>query len=635
MKRICLFAVVLLLALVCVVHAGTRYPGETWLMYATPEEAGFSAKKLEKAKKYWESIPSAAAMVVYDGAVVTAWGDIERRFLLHSARKSLMSGLYGIHVDAGSIDVSKTLKQLRINDKNPRLNAKEKKAKIIDLLRARSGVYHLAAAESSQTPKPARGAYAPGTHWCYNNWDFNALCTIIEQETGIKVFEEFDKRFADPLAMQDYRPRDGIYQFERDKSIHPAYHFRMSARDMARFGLLYLRKGDWAGNRILSESWIEESTRSHSDASDSSGYGYMWWVPLDAPFKKHGMYSARGVGEQSIDVLPGADMVFVNRTNTYDGKTVTYRQRKNLLKKILAAKTGDAKTDPQLVPLPSVPRPFETVQLTDQQKKSLCSAPADESTGRIVMTDGELVFETPDGASYGLIPVAGDQLIVDDRYTELFWERNDDGTVARIITESSLNHEGYGLLHADKVDQAIAVFKKAVEYYPGSYNVYDSLGEAYMVKGERDLAIQNYRKTLQINPDNRGAVRMLERLGALSESASAKQSPIELPGTKAGRCAAAFFEMFNSGDDDKVRDFENRHRAKSALEKRPMEDRVRQIRELRVEFRTLKPVYVLSSTEYELTLAVRASATDKAMEFYFELEEDRPHSLLAISISGP
>jgi len=185
MRRTVLCFAVMLLVLSSTALAGERYPAGTWQMFATPEEAGFSSEKLAEAKAYWESIPS-----------VVAWGDVERRYLLHSARKSIMSAIYGIHVDAGEIDLDKTMKELGIDDENPPLNDEEKQATIFDLIRARSGVYHLAAAEPPQNPKPPRGSHAPGTYWCYNNWDFNALCTIIEQELGIKVFEDFEEWFA-------------------------------------------------------------------------------------------------------------------------------------------------------------------------------------------------------------------------------------------------------------------------------------------------------------------------------------------------------------------------------------------------------------------------------------------------------
>ncbi|MGB2987308.1 MAG: serine hydrolase, partial [Phycisphaerae bacterium] len=511
--------------------AGDRFPGATWTQYATPEEAGFSADKLQEAREYWESTESAAAMVVLDGAVVAAWGDVDRRFLLHSARKSIMSALYGIHVDAGNIDVQKTMAQLGIDDANPRLNAEEKQAKIIDLLKARSGVYHLAAAEPSQNPKPPRGAFKPGTHWCYNNWDFNTLCTILEQETGVKVFEEFGKRFADPLGMQDYRARDGMYLYERDKSIHPAYHIRMSARDMARFGLLFLNKGKWNGEQILSSGWVRESTRSHSDAGDS-GYGYMWWVPRAQPFARLKMFSALGVGRQSIDVLPGADMVFVLRTNTYDHDEVTEQQRYELLDLILAAKTSRPKRNPELVPLPPSPKTLAPVELKQEQKGQLIAEPTVASSGKIVLDDGDLVFESPSG-KFGLIPLADCRFVVEDTYDELFFEKGADGSIIRIITENNLNHEGYGLLGAGKVDEAIEAFKKVVEYYPDSANAYDSLGEAYAAKGDIDLAISNYRESLKRDPGNTGAEGQLELL-------ELRKNPVEVARTTLGLYAGSY-----------------------------------------------------------------------------------------------
>lgn len=186
-----------------------RVPNETWLAYAKPSEAGFSKDGLAAAKKYWESTPSAAFMVVRDGAVVVAWGDVERRYMLHSVRKSFMNGLYGIHVKANRIDLNKTLAQLGIDDVKPTLNDQEKAATVLNLLQSRSGVYHNAAAEPRGNPKPKRGRFAPGDHWCYNNWDFNTLATILEQVLDGTMFEEFQDKFAKPLGMQDFRTLDG------------------------------------------------------------------------------------------------------------------------------------------------------------------------------------------------------------------------------------------------------------------------------------------------------------------------------------------------------------------------------------------------------------------------------------------
>jgi tetratricopeptide (TPR) repeat protein len=71
---------------------------------------------------------------------------------------------------------------------------------------------------------------------------------------------------------------------------------------------------------------------------------------------------------------------------------------------------------------------------------------------------------------------------------------------------------GYLLLHQKRTKEAIEIFKLSVEAYPESYNTYDSLGEAYMGNGEKDLAIRNYEKSLQLNPDNRNGIEMLKKL---------------------------------------------------------------------------------------------------------------------------
>lgn len=152
------------------------FPGESWMQYTTPAEAGFDPELLGQARAFWEALDSAAFMVVYRGNVVVAWGDVERRYMCHSVRKSFLSALIGVHVDEGGIDVEKNLAELGIDDIEGGLTDEEKRATIFDLLCARSGVYRSAAYESPRARKPARNSFRPGENWCYNNWDhFTAL----------------------------------------------------------------------------------------------------------------------------------------------------------------------------------------------------------------------------------------------------------------------------------------------------------------------------------------------------------------------------------------------------------------------------------------------------------------------------
>ncbi len=80
------------------------------------------------------------------------------------------------------------------------------------------------------------------------------------------------------------------------------------------------------------------------------------------------------------------------------------------------------------------------------------------------------------------------------------------------ISENSVNATGYQLLAGKKLADAIRIFQLNIELHPDSSNVYDSLGEAYMNNGAKELAIQNYQKSLELNPGNTNAAGMLKKL---------------------------------------------------------------------------------------------------------------------------
>ncbi len=147
------------------------------------------------------------------------------------------------------------------------------------------------------------------------------------QETGTKIFEEFAKEIAGPIGMQDFSVDNCQYYYEDEKSMHPAYAFRMSARDMARFGLLYQRNGVWNGEQIIPKDWIAESTTSYSvmDEASGLGYGYLWNVaPPDSVIEqsiRSPFYYHTGIGVHVLLVVPELKLVLVHRVNT-DGDWV-------------------------------------------------------------------------------------------------------------------------------------------------------------------------------------------------------------------------------------------------------------------------------------------------------------------------
>ena len=317
------FSIVLLVGLlVRPVAAQDVVPGSSWERVASPEAAGWSSEGLKAARDYSETIDTAAVMIVAGGLVVDEWGDTATTFNIHSIRKSLLSAMYGIHVADGTIDVTKTMEDLGIDDNEPSLTPTERQASVHDLLKARSGIYHPALYETASmaAARPVRGSHEPGTFWYYNNWDFNALGTIFERLTKTNLFHEFKARIAVPVGMQDYRVEDTQYVTGRD-SVYPAYPFRLTARDMARFGLLFRRNGRWGWRQVVPATWVRESVTSYSDAGRSGGYGYMWWVAVGGRHlpdvtMPDGSYSARGAGGHYILVVPAYDLVIVHRVDT-------------------------------------------------------------------------------------------------------------------------------------------------------------------------------------------------------------------------------------------------------------------------------------------------------------------------------
>lgn len=95
----------------------------------------------------------------------------------------------------------------------------------------------------------------------------------------------------------------------------------------------------------------------------------------------------------------------------------------------------------------------------------------------------------------------------------LYREFKDDPRNAFANTEMLLNDLAYRLLFDEKYQEAITIFKLNVEDYPKSFNVYDSLGEAYMLFGDKKHAIRNYKKSLELNSANHNAVEILRKLG--------------------------------------------------------------------------------------------------------------------------
>lgn len=118
------------------------------------------------------------------------------------------------------------------------------------------------------------------------------------------------------------------------------------------------------------------------------------------------------------------------------------------------------------------------------------------------------------GKSFDVVDVAVMKFNEDGKVTESRTILPFDEIIKQVFdgVEADLNTAGYDLLGAKKFDEAIEVFKLNVKLYPESANTYDSLGEAYAMAGKNKLAIENYERSIKMNPKNDYGKKMLEKL---------------------------------------------------------------------------------------------------------------------------
>lgn len=368
-----------------------------WLQYSDVRQAGFDEGALRAVCDRADRLRSGALMAVYRGYVVLACGDVARPFESHSVRKSLVSALYGTAVAQGEIDLDATLGSLAIDELTP-LTAAERSATLRHVISARSGVYLPAAyAPASQERRPARGSYPPGTHWFYNNWDFNIAGVIYERATREDLYESFDRRLAKPLGMEDWNPLHGFRVYEPTKSLHPAHTFRISARDLARFGQLYLQNGTWDGRQLLTGDWVRDSTRPHTDDGDGTGYGYMWWTyqagsTFTAKYPTLGRYTffrGLGTGEQGVWVIPGKDLVVVHRADSDNGRAVSGDDHWTLVESIAAAHRRAPQQKPALRAMQPAPLSSQLPATEIPQYRAMSEAARRDYLGDYKLDPGE------------------------------------------------------------------------------------------------------------------------------------------------------------------------------------------------------------------------------------------------------
>ncbi|HYQ55930.1 MAG TPA: serine hydrolase [Draconibacterium sp.] len=177
---------------------------------------------------------------------------------------------------------------------------------------------------------------APGDFFTYNGGGINILGEILKNATGMNMDEFAANYLFEPLGIESA----SWWNYPNGR-LETASSLSMTPRDMVKFGALYLNKGKWNGEQLLSANWVEKSSTIYKNNSgiqlpieDSglNGYAYTWWISeLDHNGQKIKMYRANGWGGQVITVIPDLDMVVVFTSGNWATKSKLFKLMENYI----------------------------------------------------------------------------------------------------------------------------------------------------------------------------------------------------------------------------------------------------------------------------------------------------------------
>ena len=313
---------------------GRVYPDRAWAETA-PEEQGVDSAALAEAVEYLRQGCLANGVdelaIVRNGRLIWRGRDVDRRHTTWSCSKSFASTCLGLLIADGRCSLETPAAEFApcLREFYPTVTLRHL-ATMTSGYDAVGGGYGDDPNDGSPTPfDPAPPLAAPGE--AYRYWD-NAMRTfglVLTRIAGESLADLFRRRVAEPIGMTDWEWR---VQAEVDGLAvnDVAAGFATTAREIARFGLLFLRGGEWHGRRLVPAEWIAAATTNqvprdliHEPISprqarlDGRGiYGYNWWVNgvrasgvREWPSAPTGVYAAVGLNNNRLFVIPEWDVV--------------------------------------------------------------------------------------------------------------------------------------------------------------------------------------------------------------------------------------------------------------------------------------------------------------------------------------
>jgi CubicO group peptidase (beta-lactamase class C family) len=144
---------------------------------------------------------------------------------------------------------------------------------------------------------------APGTQYAYCSCNNHLLSAVLSARTGGSALAFARRHLFDPLGITT-----ASWPADNHGRTHGWGDLHLFPKDLAKIGELYRNGGMWNGRRILSESWVRQSTQPHVRVRDGVGYGYSWWINTT---REPAIYEAVGRGGQRVAVVPDKELVIV------------------------------------------------------------------------------------------------------------------------------------------------------------------------------------------------------------------------------------------------------------------------------------------------------------------------------------
>jgi CubicO group peptidase (beta-lactamase class C family) len=321
------------------------WPTDGWRT-GDPSDHGFEADELAEIEELLHRSHTSvrSLLIVRDRVLVYEHygngADASAGHDVHSVTKSVVSALVGIALEDGSIeDLNQTVGELLAahlpRDADPRTAG----ISVRDLLSMTAGLPDDADSPDLVERLDARPDHVrailevplsadPGSTWAYSNVSSDLLAAIVADAAGRSVLDFARERLFGPLGIET----DGAYQptivepptpeqlerYEASPVAWPTdgegYHWgsgtlRLPARDLAKFGLLYLDGGRWDGEQLVPADYVRESTTTPAmPTGPGHDYAWQWWI---SEVDDHPAFYALGSGGQAIEVVPDLDLVAV------------------------------------------------------------------------------------------------------------------------------------------------------------------------------------------------------------------------------------------------------------------------------------------------------------------------------------